>query len=475
MTTLTGKLSMRIRKRNKYAIIFIFCLLLVTLQLCHFDGKALKSYYKFFYRGQRNLTPGYVTKFSDVCEVEKKNINIPFVNFFKRETREISVNLGNGECEWKQGVPLNDTEHIHGVLLASYPAAGMRLTWQHVEGLTGHEVQDDFEECDGKHQAFGIVKTQYPHLEGIWSWGSNLKEVIYVMRNPRWAIPSYHTLLHEIDYAHDCESAKEMLENVFTFRPPMWKWTRWRDLRFKDEIKLYEWHIDFWMENGTTYWQDWDYERNGQWPFRWLNKEEKEVFEKDLNCQYQGIDCVPKVVVSYEHLQDEFKGPKETRKMAEVFENKTGLLVIEEEARECVWHATTNEPRNRNNVDRAGSSNGEYGFTYSQMETIQEMLVRVQTKYSTDPWIGNNVAQDIVEYVTYYIALNDEEMNAMIGNFPPTPSPNPEYMQGLKTWYKSIGRGDRYSKANVQNMYGFWKYNSHLYDSGAPSIAPSIS
>ena len=37
----------------------------------------------------------------------------------------------------------------------------------------------------------------------------------------------------------------------------MWKWTRWRDLRFKDEVKLYEWHIDFWMENGTTYWQDW--------------------------------------------------------------------------------------------------------------------------------------------------------------------------------------------------------------------------
>ena len=78
------------------------------------------------------------------------------------------------------------------------------------------------------------------------------------------------------------------------------------------------------------------------------------------------------------------------------------------------------------------------------------MLVRVKTKYSSDPWIGNNVAEDIVKYVTYYLDENEEIMSAMEGNLPLTPSPNLEYMKGLQDWYKTIGRGDRYNKDSVQ-------------------------
>ena len=449
---------MHIRKKSQYQAILFLTMVLVTLQLFTFDNKF---YWTYFYSSnehqrkiKRKLTPGYVTKFSDICDLETKDTNVPFKEMIKQDRRRLSVDLGNGDCEWEEATPFNSSEakNIDGVLLASYPAGGMRLAWQHVQGLTGHEVQDDFEQCDGKHEAYGVVKTQYPHLEGVWSWGSNIREVIYVMRNPRWAIPSYHTLLHEIDYAHDCEAAHELIDNVFTLRPPEWKWQRWRDLRIEDEIKLYEWHIDFWMGNGTVYWQDWDFERNGQWPFRWLTDEEKAVREKDLNCQYQNIDCFPKAVVAFEFLHPNTTGPAEANKMAKVFENKNGLNVIAEEARECVWHATSGQEDAlyRNNFDRDGSSNEEYGFYYSQMQMIQDMLVRVKTKYSSDPWIGNNVAEDIVKYVTYYLDENEEIMSAMEGNLPPTPSPNPEYMKGLQDWYKTIGRGDRYNKASDQ-------------------------
>ena len=467
---------MRIRNKNQYQAILILGVIFMTLQIFTFENRL---FWAFFYKSnehqrkiKRKLTPGYETKFSDVCDLQSKDTNVPFKQMMKEQRRKLQLNLGDGKCKWPTAQPLERSDNIHGILLTSYPAGGMRLAWQHVQGLTGHQIQDDYEECDTHYEPFGIVKTQYPHLEGVWSWGANLKEVIYVMRNPRWAIPSYHTLLHEIDYAHDCEAAKEAEHNLFTYRPPQWKWTLWRDLRFQEEINLYEWHIDFWMENGTVYWQDWDFERIGQWPFRWNTEAEKAAREKDLNCQYQDIDCVPKAAVAFEFLQNEVTGPAESQKMAKVLENKTGINVIEEEARECMWNATMDQESLNNNFDREGPENDEYGFTYKQMQSIQEMLVRVQTKYSSGSWIGNIVAEDIVKYVTYYLQVNEEEMNSMVGNYPPTPAPNPDYMENLKEWYRSIDKGERYSKEKVQSMYGFWKYNSHLYDTGAPSVAP---
>ena len=471
---------MRIKNKNQYQAILFLGAVLMTLQVFTIENRF---FWKLFYgfnehqrKIKRKLSPGYATKFSDICDLESKDTNVPFKQIMKQQRRKLSEKPDDIECEWTMAVPFDraDLDNIHGILLTSYPGAGMRLAWMHVQGLTGHEVQDDFEECDGHHEAFGIVKTQYPHLEGVWSWGANEREVIYVMRNPRWAIPSYHTLLHEIDYAHDCNAAHTLIDNVFSLRPPQWKWQRWRDLRIKDEILLYEWHIDFWMENGTVYWQDWDFERNGQWPFRWNTEEEKAVREKDLNCQYQNIDCVPTAAIAYEFLYNNFTGPVEANKLAKVFEDKKGINIIEEEARECMWHATMNQEAMPNNFDREGPGNDDYGFTYKQMQMIQDMLVRVQTKYSSDKWIGVGAAEDIVKYVTYYIQVNEEEMSKMVGNYPPTPSPNPEYMRGLVAWYKTIGRGDRYNKASVQSKYGFWKYNSHLYDTGAPSVAPII-
>ena len=38
----------------------------------------------------------------------------------------------------------------------------------------------------------------------------------------------------------------------------------------------------------------------------------------------------------------------------------------------------------------------------------------------------------------------------------PTAAPNAEYHESLKDWYKSIGKGDRYNKAKVQQMQWFW-------------------
>ena len=113
-------------------------------------------------------------------------------------------------------------------------------------------------------------------------------------------------------------------------------WTRWRDFRLDDELNLWKWFIDFWMENGTKYWMDYDYERNGQFPFASVPEANR---TRDLNCMHQNIDCVPKTVIAYEHINDPVLGPREVNKLAKFLENRRRINVIEESARECVFES----------------------------------------------------------------------------------------------------------------------------------------
>ena len=122
----------------------------------------------------------------------------------------------------------------------------MRLTWQHAQGLTEIQVHDDFM-LSPDHVKKGLVKTQYPHYEGIWSWGRNMDHVVLVLQNPRWTIPSYHNLLYEIHYAHDWETAYLYKDRLFTLRAPVEDWIRWRDYRFTEEVYLWQQFIHFWM------------------------------------------------------------------------------------------------------------------------------------------------------------------------------------------------------------------------------------
>eukprot|EP00957_Ditylum_brightwellii_P146420 11148494-Ditylum_brightwellii.AAC.1 len=50
--------------------------------------------------------------------------------------RKISIDLGGGKCKWTDAVPAGKEHDIYGTLFASYPAAGMRVTWQHTEAIS---------------------------------------------------------------------------------------------------------------------------------------------------------------------------------------------------------------------------------------------------------------------------------------------------------------------------------------------------
>jgi len=375
--------------------------------------------------------------------------------------RKLSINLGGGKCKWTGAAAIEDGAEVFGTLLAGYPASGMRVTWQQTSAITGIQVRDDF--FNLHLPRVGIVKTQYPHYDGIWSYGSNLDQVILILRNPRWALPSFHTLIAETDYAYTWALGNEAQYKVFQKRPPLEDWTKWRDYRFHDEIRLWGLFIDFYMENGAKYWMDYDYERNGQYPFHLLDDTEK-PWPRDVNCIY-NIDCFPKAVISYENMIDEAKGPTELRKIANVLRGKPGMNVIEDEAIDCIWGETWKEapePSNANR-DRNGLPSNAYTFTIEQMYAIENKLEDYIEKYGSGKWSSNPIAADLVTNFNSYLEDVSEEIFSMEENPQPTPAPYASYPDDIKDWYVGLNLGDRYNKTKMQER-DIWDMVKHFYD-----------
>ena len=176
------------------------------------------------------------------------------LNFYRRsllgsEHRQLAKDLGGGDCDIE---PLADFEEAAEgsvkTLLKSYPGSGKRFTWQVIKGMTNHEVADDWDFSGFlKHNPL-TVKTSWPHKEGVWSWDDEMDQVILLIRNPRWALPSYHAMRSELNYSEHWLGSYARLDMVYTIRPVVTDWIVWREENFETEIENWANHIDFWME-----------------------------------------------------------------------------------------------------------------------------------------------------------------------------------------------------------------------------------
>eukprot|EP00546_Thalassionema_frauenfeldii_P005488 CAMPEP_0178923478 /NCGR_PEP_ID=MMETSP0786-20121207/16739_1 /TAXON_ID=186022 /ORGANISM="Thalassionema frauenfeldii, Strain CCMP 1798" /LENGTH=615 /DNA_ID=CAMNT_0020597973 /DNA_START=52 /DNA_END=1896 /DNA_ORIENTATION=- len=405
--------------------------------------------------------------------VSKQNVRrLSIVDYVvPRNNRKVSIDLGGGDCEWTKAEKMDITKNPYGTLFASYPGAGMRLAWQMTEGATGINVGDDFF-YSGK--LGGLVKTQYPHPEGIWSYGKNMDQTILLIRNPRWNIPSYHTLLFELEYAHDYVVAYDNVFTAFSTRAPMENWIKWRDYRFEDEINLWGWYIDFWMEDGPQFWHSLDYERAGQYPFRY-NRESEKPWPLDAHCRVDVTEgCVPQTVVSYERLKDPLQGPEELRRIADIIRYKKEMTMVSDEAIECIWNATwynAPEPRNEDR-DAGGTLADEYKFTIHHMEEMLAKIVLMKDKYSTGQWVMFKPARELVKNFHEYIKDISAELAEMYANPPPTQAPSIGYDKALVDWYNTLGRGNRHAKDIVQHMASYWGLVSDEFNTD-PTPAPT--
>lgn len=365
-------------------------------------------------------------------------------------------------CEWEVPVEVSKNKHddVYGTLLVSYPGSGMRATWQQIEGMSGLRVADDFYKIKQDNIKRGVVKTQYPHYEGIWSFDDNMDQVIMVIRNPMYAMISYHAILGELEYAHTWQRAYQNELNMFTTRPDVEDWIYWRDYRFDEEIGLWGRFLDFYMENGTQYWMDFDFERNGQWPFELLQEDEK-PWPQAIPCIYYA-DCYPKAIVSYERLVDPATGVNEIRKIADLLRNQPGMNIIPDAGLGCIYQQSWIYSANLEE-DRVGPDIALYNFTIDQLEVIRDTLDSYVVKYSSGSWANNLLAQELVGMLAEYAQEVTSKLTEADVNPPPTPPPNPEYWYNISEWYSSVGKGNRNQKAKVQQM-AIWEYVKHLYD-----------
>jgi len=399
--------------------------------------------------------------------------NFPTIVKHLSRERRLSLDLGNGTCEWTGANKMDAKLNPHGTLFASYPGSGMRLAWQMTEGATGIQVGDDF--FYSGHTINGLVKTQYPHPEGIWSYGKAMSQVILLVRNPRWNIPSYHSTLYELEYAHDYNVAYDNVYTLFTRRGNMTNWIKWRDYRIEDEINLWALQIDFWMEGGSQFWENLDFERAGQYPFGYRTQLQR-PWPLDEHCR-NDLDCVAKAVISYERLKAPETGPGELRKITDLLRYKKKISVISDETMDCVWNETwVNAPEKRNeNRDSGGPAAEDYTFTMHQMEAMLAKVIFMKNKYSTGDWALNRPARDLVVIFHSYI----NEISGEIANMQTSPTPTPapvadllQYKRDQVAWYNTIGKGNKYAKDIVQHMSAYWPMVEDRYNGTEPQPIP---
>jgi len=347
-----------------------------------------------------------------------------WAKYFHKPTDERMLVRKNKEgiCEWAPPLKLERSYTPPHTLLVAFPGSGKRLAWRIMESLTGYVTGDDWNLSDeGYHVA--SIKTSYPHYEGVWTWGDKFYDanIIFLLRNPRWAIPSYQTMRHELQYSTSWEQSYSRRPNTYTKRPDIPEWIRWRDRQFRRQLRMWGWMIDFYMNNGLRRTLD-----DGRQIIDWHCKPNKEIINS----------CFPKTIVSYEKLNSKntLIGEAEAQRLADaMIEGREDLLPIaEKEDWRCAYDETilkrATEPQwDGTNRDVVGPPGDQKNFTWFQLQDIKTELERLITNYTnvTLGWDVDPIANQLVFSLADYLTEIDYEISITPPyTWPPTSTPS---------------------------------------------------
>mmetsp|Transcript_19270 Transcript_19270/g.28393 ORF Transcript_19270/g.28393 Transcript_19270/m.28393 type:complete len:689 (+) Transcript_19270:122-2188(+) len=342
--------------------------------------------------------------------------------------RRLSLNLGDGLCEWRAAIQHNDNgfprdASFQKTIIAGYPSGDKRLTFVQLEGLTGLSARDewDFKFLGMTNQPF--IKANYPHHEGIWGWGDVGDQVLLVVSDIKKVMIEYHDILWDIGYAQTFEEAYERINNLYKDEeagvhenPPVEDFLIWRDLRVFDEIHWYSWFIDYYMEAGLM--RDM-FSHNltvpGQWKMailpnfftkhemrfgRFVDPGETVTPSYDPMCDTLANGCYPSLVIDPVKLVDHAYGPAEARKLAELINGTDGFedWMIEEEAWECVWNELVVEKKGIKTFrDRVDLDYDSYTYSFELKNEMWNEVNRLIEKYEVKE---DQVAIDLVNILT---------------------------------------------------------------------------
>lgn len=322
--------------------------------------------------------------------------------------RRMSKYLGGGRCEWTPPEKLDSSVPIQTTMLVSYPGSGKRLTWRLIEALTGDVAGDDWNHSEeGLHVT--SLKTSYPHPEGDWSYGDQKKmhQSILLLRNPRYALPSFHTMRHELNFSDNFDDSHLRLNYTYTERSSVAEWENWRDHYFDMEMDRWGWVVEFWMQNGVR--------RGDGGALGWiLRGDPGNERYYDPRCGRDIPDCRPVRVLSFEKFYDPLEGVAETSKLASAMVGLDGVGVIEEEGWPCVYHETLKkaetEPRFYNtNRDGYGPAREAKKFTHRQLYIMMTEIDRLRNQFADANYnaanrVSTNVLPDLLGILDGYYA-----------------------------------------------------------------------
>ena len=112
----------------------------------------------------------------------------------------MSLNLGDGKCEWKAALNYDDTDFpttqsFLKTIIAGYPSGDKRVVFSQLEGLTGLSTRDEWEFAFLGMTNQPFIKANYPHHEGIWGWGDVADQVVLVVSPLKRVLIEYHDIL----------------------------------------------------------------------------------------------------------------------------------------------------------------------------------------------------------------------------------------------------------------------------------------
>ena len=252
-----------------------------------------------------------------------------------------------------------------------------------------------------------------------------MRQTLLLIRNPRRAIPSYHTMRFELDYSLDWHSSYLHIEDTYTERPAVNLWETWRDARFDREMDKWQYFYEFWVEGGFIEMQN---------RTSWF-------------CLNFDIDCHPRDIIDFDHIYK--RDPTEDfYKIGRILDSSQNVEVVSDQARDCVFEQVYD--KNDGNFHQAFRTHPErpsqYNFTVNQLHRMMNRTMDMRDKFSNETFLldrdniywDQNVTEGYVEGEVRYGYLDplSKELVRILNNY--IDENKVEYDEYVDTWLEQI-------------------------------------
>lgn len=154
-----------------------------------------------------------------VIDDELSSIKGGYINQIRRSKktgRGLSLNLGGGDCEWKEPLAVVPEEiDLFKTLLVGFPSGDKRMAYVQMEALTGLPSKDDWDFVYNGYSNAPFIKTNYPHPAGTWSWGDEADQVALVIQYIRRSMVEYSDIMWYMSYETEYNKDRVKVEELY--------------------------------------------------------------------------------------------------------------------------------------------------------------------------------------------------------------------------------------------------------------------